>query len=386
MEKRRSKVTRTFILILSTILLLAMVASAISCGTSTSTVTSTATTGVTQTQTTSVTKTSTTTVTPVTLIFSTHESNTGLYYQRFFKPWMDEIEKRTNGRVKIEGHFNGELAGPPDAWDALVNGTVDISNVHLQNVPGKFPMTDVVGFTTYGLVNQRPSYVLWQLYNKYVEMQKELTDCHVMFLGSTYWTSYAGTRKVTKLEDFAGLKATGVGTWQNKRSEALGMVPVSMGPADILPALQSKVIDGGPLGTLLILLDFGWGEFLPYVTHVRQECIPILLGMNMKVWNSLPADVQQALDGMREWTVDLHDTMFVNAETELIPQLRTKFKTDFYTPPDSELARWDALDKPIWDEFGADLNSKGLPGTQIMKDYIALEQQYSIKLSDYKMP
>jgi TRAP-type C4-dicarboxylate transport system substrate-binding protein len=323
---------------------------------------------------------------PITLIFSTHESNTGIFYDRFWKPWMDEINKRTNGKITIEGHFNGELAGPPDAWDVLVNGTVYISNVHLQNVPGKFPMTDIVGFTTYSLVNNRTSDTLWELYNKYSEMQDELKECHVMFLGSTYWTSYAGSKEVKTLADMKGMKITGVGEWQNKRAEALGMVPVSMGPMDILPALQTKVVDGGPLGTLLILLDFGWGDFLPYVTHVRQECIPVLIGMNLNKWNSLPKDVQKELDGMTQWTIDLWDKMWVDAEPELIPVLKEKYHTQFYTPPDSELAKWDALDKPVWDQFAADLNSKGLPGTKLMNDYIALEQKYSIPLSSWKMP
>jgi TRAP-type C4-dicarboxylate transport system substrate-binding protein len=323
---------------------------------------------------------------PITLVFSTHESNAGIFYDRFWKPWIDEIEKRTGGKIKIEGHFNGELAGPPDAWDVLVNGTVDISNVHLQNVPGKFPMTDIVGFTTYGLVNNRTSDTLWELYNKYPQMQDELKECHVMFLGSTYWTSYAGSKPVHTLADMKGLKSVGVGEWQNKRAEALGMVPVSMGPMDILPALQTKVVDGGPLGTLLILLDFGWGDFLPYVTHVRQECIPVLIGMNLNKWNSLPKDVQKDLDGMTQWTIDLWDKMWVDAEPELIPVLKDKYHTDFYTPPAEELAKWDALDKPVWDQFAADLNSKGLPGTQLMKDYIALENKYSVPLSSFKTP
>ena len=78
--------------------------------------------------------------------------------------------------------------------------------------------------------------------------------------------------------------------------------------------------------------------------------------------------------------------MWVDAEPELIPVLEDQFGTEFYTPPDDEVAKWDALDQPVWDEFAADLNSKGLPGTQLMDDYRALEQQYSIPLSEFSMP
>jgi TRAP-type C4-dicarboxylate transport system substrate-binding protein len=246
-------------------------------------------------------------------------------------------------------------------------------------------MTDIVGFTTYSLVNQQPSETLWELYQKYPEIQQELTECHVMMLGSTYFTSFAGSKPVHTLADLKGMKTLGVGVWQNKRAEALGEIPVSMGPTDMLPALQKGVIDGGPLGTLPIVLDFGMFDYLPYCTHVRQENIPILIGMNNKVWDSLPKDIQDTLDGMRDWTIALHEKFWVDAETELLPQLEAK-GMQFYVPPDDEVAKWDVLDKPVWDDFAADLNSKGLPGTQLVSDYKTLEQKYSIPLSSFKMP
>lgn len=324
----------------------------------------------------------TTPFTPITLVFSTHEPNMGIFYDRFWKPWMDEVESRTGGRVKIEAHFNGELAGPPDAWDVLINGTVDISNVHLNNIPDKFPMCEIVAFSKYSLVNQQLGTVLLELYNKYPEMQQELEEVHIMLLASTYWTSWAGPKPIYTLDDMQGMKVVGVGKWQNRRLEALGMVPVSMGPMDILPSLQTGVVDNGPNGTAPVAIDFGWTDFLPYWTHVQTECIPIIIGMNLDTWNSLPADIQQILDDMVPWTTELWDQYWVDAEIELIPVLED-LVTEIYTPPDDELAKWDALDAPVWDEFAAELESKGLPGRALMDDYIALEQQYSIPLSEW---
>jgi len=51
---------------------------------------------------------------------------------------------------------------------------------------------------------------------------------------------------------------------------------------------------------------------------------------------------------MREWTLDLHDSFFVKAEDQLMPQLTAQYKTQFNRPSQDELAKWDALDKPIW--------------------------------------
>jgi TRAP-type C4-dicarboxylate transport system substrate-binding protein len=319
---------------------------------------------------------------PITLVMACHESNTGIMYDRFWKPWMDEVEKRTGGRVIIEGHYNGELAGPPDAWDVLINKTVDVSYVHLNNIPDKFPMCEIVAFSSYSLVNQQLGTTLLELYNKYPEMQQELSDVHLLLLGSTYWTSWAGPKPIRTLEDMKGMKVLGVGKWQNKRLEALGQVPVSMGPMDILPSLQTGVIDNGPNGTMMIALDFGYIEFLPYWTHVQTESIPLIIGVNLDVWNSLPADIQQILDDMVPWTTELWDKMWVDAEHELYPIVESQ-ATEIYTPPAEELAKWEALDKPVWDEYAAALESKGLPGRALMDDYITLEQKYSIPLSEW---
>jgi TRAP-type C4-dicarboxylate transport system substrate-binding protein len=375
MIRERVSRSRILVCVIALILLVSLIIPAVSCGKSEST---------TPTKTAASSPTPTPTpVKPITLVMSTHEPNAGIMYDKFWKPWMDEIEKRTGGRILIEGHFNGELAGPPDAWDVLINKTVDISYVHLNNLPDKFPMTDFVGFTTYSLVNQQLGKELLELYNKYPEMQDELKEVHLMMLASTYWTSFAGTKPIHTLEDMQGMKVTGVGKWQNKRVEALGLVPVSMGPMDILPSLQTGVIDNGPNGTLPVAIDFGWLDFLPYWTHVRTECIPLIIGMNLDVWNSLPVDIQKILDDMVSWTTDLWDNMFQDAEIELIPEVIAQVK-EVYTPSDAELARWNALDKPVWDEFAAELESKGLPGKQLMADHVALEQKYSIPLSEWK--
>ena len=369
---KQASPSRMLTCIIALVLLVSLIVPAVSCGEPEATTTTKMTT----------TTPTTTPFEPITLVFACFESNTGIMYDLFWKPWLEEVEKRTGGKVKIEAHFNGELAAPPDAWDVLVNGTVDISYHHLQNQPGKFPMCEIVAFTSYGLVNDNLSQTLLDLYNKYPEMRQELEEVHLMMLGSTYWTSYAGTVPVHTLEDMDGLKALGIGNWQNKRAEALGMVPVSMGPFDILPSLQTGVIDGGGNGTMLIALDFGYMDYLDYWTHFRMESIPLIIAMNNDVWDSLPADIQQILDEMVPWTTALWDNMWVETEHTLYPEILDQL-VEFYTPPDEELARWDAVDKPVWDEYAEELESMGLPGRALMDDYIELEQQYSYPVSEW---
>ena len=42
-----------------------------------------------------------------------------------------------------------------------------------------------------------------------------------------------------------------------------------------------------------------------------------------------------------------------------------------------EKARWVAVDKPIQDKFVAELEGKGLPGKELMAEWLRLENEYS---------
>ena len=56
-----------------------------------------------------------------TLVFSSHDIRGGSW-AKTYEPWFSEIEKRTNGRVKIEAHWGGELV---DLAEEKVFGIAD---------------------------------------------------------------------------------------------------------------------------------------------------------------------------------------------------------------------------------------------------------------------
>lgn len=317
---------------------------------------------------------------PITLVLTTHEQVGGIYEKEFFQPWIAEMEKRTNGKVKIEPHYGGELVNMMDAYDAARKGSVDIAQFLQMMVTGKFPMDEIVAFTSYDKLNYRPSWTLWQLYNKFPEFKKEYDEVKLLWLGATFFTSFTTPKKtgpITNLQQIKGKKYVGIGKWASARNEALGWSVVSLPPQDVFMAYQQGLVDAGPMGTLYILWDWGWGEIMPYCTRVRTNSSSMSIVMNLDKWNSLPKDVQDGIDTVTEWAINYHDEWSVKTDIELKPKVAEKYGTEFFEITKEEAAKWMAADAPVKEKFAAELESKGLPGKALMEEWLRLENEYS---------
>jgi TRAP-type C4-dicarboxylate transport system substrate-binding protein len=58
--------------------------------------------------------------------------------------WGKEVEKRTDGRVKITVFHGGTLTPGPKVYDGVVNGTSDIGMSVFAYTKAKFPLTQVI--------------------------------------------------------------------------------------------------------------------------------------------------------------------------------------------------------------------------------------------------
>ena len=131
------------------------------------------------------------------------------------------------------------------------------------------------------------------------------------------------------------------------------------------------------MGTLFILWDWGWGELFPYCTRVRTNSTPIAIVMNLDKWNSLPKDVQNAIDEVTEWAVDYHDQWQIEVDNDLKPKVAEKYGVKYLELSKEEAARWNAVDQPVRDKFVAELEAKGMPGKALMADWLSFENKYS---------
>ena len=77
------------------------------------------------------------------LKFATHLPSMHHGYRNLIAPWAAEVEKRTEGRVKVTVYPDQQLGKLPEMYDDLVRGTSDIALILPVFIMGRFPLEGV---------------------------------------------------------------------------------------------------------------------------------------------------------------------------------------------------------------------------------------------------
>lgn len=309
-----------------------------------------------------------------------------LRYANFFPPthvhsklpesWGKEIEKRTDGRVRVTQYPGGTLGKGGEIFDNVVRGIADIG----QSVPGyttgRFPVMAAhdhfFGFPS----GMAATLMINDFYNKF--KPKEFDDVKVL-----YWSAHGPgilhTKKpVHKLEDLQGMKIRCTGT-NAAMVKALGAIPVGLSQGESYEALQKGVVEG-TFVPFEAMKGFKQGEVVKYHTLCYDVAYSqeLYVVMNLKKWNSLPKDIQKVFEDVsEEWItktgqawdqIDEAGLEFcLNLGDETIPLSK------------EESARWVKTIQPVIQAYIDDMESKGFPGGDYIAEYRSLLKKYGSK-------
>jgi TRAP-type C4-dicarboxylate transport system substrate-binding protein len=286
--------------------------------------------------------------------------------------WAKEMEKRTNGKVKVKTFPGGTLLGAKNMLEGVTAGTADIGNFAMSYQPGRFPVSESVdlyhGFTSAKVASQ----VLFDLVSKY--KPKEFEKVKIVTLFTCPPTNIMTTKPVKSLKDLKGTELRVAGTSADVLKR-LGGVPVAMPQSETPEAIQKGVVKG-MISSMEILQDFKFAAYTPNATVVNLPVVSFAVVMNKSKWDSLPADVKKVIDDLaREqaiWTgeyVDQHvsDALAWSAKEHKLQQ---------FTLSAAEQKEVGKLLAPMTDEYIKKVSAQGLNGKQIVADVQALKVKY----------
>jgi len=288
--------------------------------------------------------------------------------------WKTEVEKRTNGKVKVDTYPGSTLLNPKNMFDGVIAGTADIGCLATSYQPGAFPVVEAIDLPIGWPSATVASVSVWDLVEKY--KPKELEKVKVITMFTCPPANIMSMKPILSLGDIKGyeLRASGTGA---KILEILGAAPVAMPQSDVPEALQKGVIKGN-VSSLEVMKDFKYAEYCHYVTsNVNLFVVSFAVVMNQAKWNSLPDDVKKVIDDMRKeqaiWTGQYVD----NHVNEAMKWSKETHKVQVNTLPKAELDKWYALLNPMMDKYLKDYEAKGLPTKAILDDVMKLKAKYS---------
>jgi len=286
------------------------------------------------------------------------------------KKWIQMIEEKSGGKVKITPYFSNSLTPMPEKFNSTVAGIADISEGLVYVNPGRFPMSEMLLLPELGLETaENAGKAWWHLYKTMPAMQKEFAGVKMLFLHSSPKMMIATRKKpVRTLEDLKGLKIWATGSIPVKTAKALGFTPVALAPGEVYLALDKGVIDGC-FADFEIYTSRRFYEVTKYITtNLYMNHTPFYVIMNQNVWNSLPADVKKVFEELSgEWAVEFYGK--IRDEEELAAKKKAQEKgTELIMLSSEDVAKAKKLVEPVKEAVAAELEAKGLPGKKVLQE------------------
>jgi TRAP-type C4-dicarboxylate transport system substrate-binding protein len=284
--------------------------------------------------------------------------------------WGKEVEKRTNGKVKVEVYPGAVLTPPAQTYDSVKKGIAHVGETFASYTSGRFPLTEAVDLP----LGYKSALQGTRLANAFYKQfkPKEFDDVQVMFFHTAAPQIVCTKTPVYKLEDLKGMKIRSTGT-SSQIVQALGAAPVAMSMGEAYDALSRGVVNG-VVGPVEVIKGWKLGEVVNNCTSYGSAHVnAAFVIMNKGKWNTFPKDIQKIIEQVNEEFAEkqgkLWDELDKEGEDLLIKQGGKLIKLS-----KEEDARWKAAVKPLLDDYVKNSKAKGLPGDEALKfvqDFVA---------------
>lgn len=212
------------------------------------------------------------------------------------KLFKEHLEKRSNGRIKADLFPGAQLGGFPRMIEGVQFATIELYTGppgFQRGVDPRVQVLDAPGL--YANMEHGQKTMTDPVFReKFLDIAtaKGLKGIGLYNYGPT---AYASTTPLRKLDDFRGKKFRVLATKvEIEAMNRIGATGVPMDLAEVLPALQTRVLDG--VRSSIVVMGAGkYFSVAKSVTDVQDSMIPIGVWVSTLWYNKLPADIQKLI-------------------------------------------------------------------------------------------
>ena len=312
----------------------------------------------------------------VTLKFHTFMAPQSNVWLTMHKPWMDKVEKESNGRIKFEGYPAMQLGGTPvQLYDQAKDGVVDIVWTLPGNTAGRFPRVEVFELPFMMNNAEATSKAYWEYVHTVAA--DEFKDTHVIALHvHGPGMIHTADKQVRNVGDLRGMKLRAPTRQVTKLLSSVGATPVGMPLPQIPDALSKGTINGCVIP---------W-EVVPSVkvhelTKFHSEfpanapalyTTTFVMAMNKAKYDSLPADLKKVIDN----NSGMATSAWLGKTQQGNDPVGRKSAVDrgntVYSVTAADAAEFEKRSSQVDDEWVADMNKRGFDGKKLLETAKAL--------------
>lgn len=298
------------------------------------------------------------------------------------EPWAKAVEEQSQGRIKSRIFPAMQLGGkPPELYDQIRDGIVDVAWTLPSYTPGRFPMMSVFELPFMISDAQATTKAAWEFYETHAKA--EFADIHpILFHVHARGVIHTKGKAVQTVDDLKGLKLRAPSRPVGDALAKYGATPVFMPVPQAPEALSKNVVEGivVPWEVTVPLRLYELTDNHTQIAGPRGLYTSVFLyGMNKKTYDGLPADLKKVIDANSGAAM----TGRIGQAWEDVekPGLEAAQKrgNKILTMPEAETAKLRKLAESVSAEWVADMNKAGKDGAKLLAAAQALIDKHGAK-------
>lgn len=295
------------------------------------------------------------------------------------KVWMDRVVELTDGEIDFEYYPAEQMGKSKDLMSLAQTGVIDIGYAGVSYLADKLPLSGVGELPEAFTAACDGTNAFWSIAKPGGVLDAaELAPQGVRMLFVMVLPPYqvmTASKEITGADSFRGMKLRATGGTKEIAVQLLGATPIAIPAPETREALSRGTIDGVlfPHSSALpygLAPELSWGtQDINFGSFVASYVI------SEERWQQLSPEVQKAMTDAAEEAIPSACAVAEDLDMEDKQKIADEGVT-FVSLPEDDKAKIEADLAGIGERWAADLDSRGLAGTEILAAFRdALEQQ-----------
>jgi len=291
---------------------------------------------------------------------------------RVIGPWCEKVAAESANRIKCQ--MLPAMSGggtPPQLVDRVKDGVDDLVITLPGYTAGRFPAMEVFELPFMTNSAEVAAAAAWEYLQKNATKEFPGTKILATWVHDEGYV-HTASKQIKTLDDFKGLKMRAPTRQTNKLLAKLGATPVGMPVPAVADALSKGTIDGFAL-PWEVIPAFKLHEMTKFHTQTDPSrpalySAGFIFAMNQAKYDGLPADLKKVIDNNSGAALSRQIGKIWDESQAPGRKAAQDRGNTIITLSAAETDNWIKASAPIYDEWVADMDKRGLNGKALLQD------------------
>ena len=286
--------------------------------------------------------------------------------------------EKTGGNFTINLKYNEQLSDAKDVLDGLKVDAFQGALVAYSYAPAKTPLQSVLDMPFLpipGLVEQEKVQDAFQAWKPVADELAKWNAMHFMTLLLPNYEFMGSGKPPRNLEDWKGMRVRALGGLGDAM-KLLGAVPTSVSAPEVYTALERGTFQAASFPFTYSFTAYKLHEVSKWYTLGMQlGIVHNSVVLSQTAWKALPDEYKKILEEARPEAYRLQRVAYEEADKKSFPLFEKRKLEVIKVSPEMRDKLIATAGKPVWDQWVAETEKKGLPGKEALELVLSLSKK-----------